>query len=313
VGAALYVVFGGPLAGRQINTFYTTGVIMQEISANIFIETSYPGVTLGAISGPHGQILIDAPFRAEDARSWRSALVNLGSGVDRMLINMDAHFDRTLGTRAMDCTVVSHEKVDHIFRNRPVTFKTQGAETGSEWEQYNGLGSIRWAPPEITFSECLDIHWDETPISLVSRPGPAAGAIWAELPEQRLVFLGDAVVKDQPPYLAGADLPAWIQNLQLLLGPRFQNWLLVSGRGGLVADDEVRSQLKFLQDVHQQLEDLAAHSAPPDEAEHLVPALLKQFPAPGPRAGMYRQRLLWGLRHYYQRHFKPGSAEALEE
>ena len=184
---------------------------MQEIAANIFIETSYPGVTLGAVCMPHGLVLMDAPFRAEDARSWRSALVNLGGGVDRLLVNLDAHFDRTLGTRGMDCTVVAHEKVAQVFRNRPVTFKTQGSETGSEWEQYNGLGSIRWAPPEITFTESMNIHWEDQPLCLVSRPGPAAGAIWAELPEQKVLFLGDAIVKDQPPYLAWADLPAWIE------------------------------------------------------------------------------------------------------
>jgi glyoxylase-like metal-dependent hydrolase (beta-lactamase superfamily II) len=286
---------------------------MQEIAPNIHIESGYAGVTLGAISRAHGLVLIDAPFRAEDTRSWRSALMNLGGGVDRLLINMDAHFDRTLGTRGMDCTVVAHEKVSQIFRNRPVTFKTQGSETGSEWELVNGLGSIRWAPPEITFTQQMDLHWDGSPLQLVSHPGPATGAIWAELPEFKVVFVGDAVVKDQPPFLAGADLPAWIEAVQLLLSPAYQNSLLVSGRGGLVAHEEVRSQLDFLQETHKNLEALAAQSAPAEEAERLAPALVRRFAAPVGRASMYRQRLVWGLRHYYQRHYKPGSADLLEE
>ena len=286
---------------------------MQEIAPNIHIESGYPGVTLGAISRSHGLILIDAPFRAEDTRSWRAALVNLGGGVDRLLINMDAHFDRTLGTRGMDCTVVAHEKVSQIFRNRPVTFKTQGAETGSEWELVNGLGSIRWAPPELTFTEQMDIHWDGSPLVLTSHPGPAAGAIWAELPEFKVVFLGDTVVKDQPPYLAGADLPAWIAAVQLLLTPAYQNSLLVSGRGGLMAHEEVHDQLAFLQETHKQMETLASQGAPADEAERLAPALARRFAAPVERAAMYRQRLVWGLRHYYQRHYKSGNTELLEE
>ena len=77
---------------------------MQELAHHVYIETGYAGVTLGAINWSHGLVLIDAPFRAEDARSWRSALLNLGGGVDRLLVNLDAHFDRTLGVRAMDCT-----------------------------------------------------------------------------------------------------------------------------------------------------------------------------------------------------------------
>ena len=98
---------------------------MQEIAPHVYIEPGYAGVTLGAINWPHGLILLDSPFRQEDTRSWRSALLNLGSGAERMLVNLDAHFDRTLGTRAMDCTVVGHEKMAQAFRNRPVTFKTQ--------------------------------------------------------------------------------------------------------------------------------------------------------------------------------------------
>ena len=143
---------------------------MQELAPHVYIETAYAGVTLAAINWSHGLILVDAPFRAEDTRSWRSALLNLSGGVDRLLINLDAHFDRTLGTRGMDCTVVGHEKAALVFRNRPVTFKAQGNETGADWELCNGLGSIRWAPPEITFSERMMIHWDNKPLILNTTP-----------------------------------------------------------------------------------------------------------------------------------------------
>ncbi|MEK7259881.1 MAG: quinolinate synthase NadA, partial [Pseudomonadota bacterium] len=50
----------------------------------------------------------------------------------------DAHPDRTLGVRAMDCTVIAHEKTAQAFRNRPNTFKAQGDETGSNWEAIPG-------------------------------------------------------------------------------------------------------------------------------------------------------------------------------
>ena len=98
---------------------------MQEITRNVHIEDQYPGVTLGVIVTPRGLIQIDAPPSPEDARSWRAALMNLGGGMERVLINLDAHPDRTLGARAMDCTVIAHEKTAYTFRNRPGTFKAQ--------------------------------------------------------------------------------------------------------------------------------------------------------------------------------------------
>jgi glyoxylase-like metal-dependent hydrolase (beta-lactamase superfamily II) len=286
---------------------------MQEIAPHVFIDTSYPGVTLGAISGEHGLILIDAPFRAEDIRAWRAALLNLGGGVDRLLINMDAHFDRTLGTRAMECTVVGHEKMAQVFRNRPVTFKTQSAETGSDWEQYSGLGSIRWAPPEITFTHKMFIHWGETPVALESHPGPASGAIWAVLPEDKIVFVGDAVVNNQPPFLGASDIPGWIETLKLLLSPEYHDYILVSGRGGLVVPDQVRQQLNFLQKVQTQLKELVDKKAYPEDTEKLVSGLLTGFDFHPQNSVMYQNRLRAGLSQYFQRHYHSTSEEMMEE
>ena len=76
----------------------------------------------------------------------------------------------------------------------------------------------------MTFTERMQIYWDDQPISLESHPGPATGAIWAVLPGSQVCFVGDAVVAGQPPFLASADLPAWIDALQILLEPAYQNY-----------------------------------------------------------------------------------------
>jgi len=286
---------------------------MQELAPHIYLETAYPGVALGAINWPHGLILVDAPFRAEDARSWRSALINQGGGVDRLLVNLDAHLDRTLGVRAMECTVVGHEKMAQVFRNRPISFKAQSNETGAEWELYNNLGSIRWAPPEITFTHQMYIHWDNYPLLLEHRPGPTAGAIWVVLPEHHIVFIGDAVTPGQPPFLAGAHLPTWLDALQELLSPVYQNYLIVSSRGGLIHHDEIRKQMRFLQNVQQAIALLAQEDAPPEKTAHLVREFADQFDAPPDRAALYQQRLIYGLHQYYIRQHYPVSGEVTEE
>ncbi len=281
---------------------------MQELAHHVYIENAYAGVTLGAINWSHGLVLIDAPFRMEDTRSWRSALLNLGGGVDRILVNLDSHYDRTLGVRGMDCTIVGHEKITDAFRNRPVTFKTTGAETGGEWELHNNLGSIRWVPPEITFTERLIIHWSESPLILEYHPGPSVGAIWAVLPDQYVAFVGDALVPDQPPFLA--DLPRWIETLRPLIQGEYQDYLLVSGRGGLVAHQQVRRQIQQLEKIQNQLETLANQKAPANETRQLVPGLLADFEIPAEREALFRQRLIHGLFQYYIRHYQP-SQEAL--
>ncbi|MFH1523598.1 MAG: MBL fold metallo-hydrolase [Chloroflexota bacterium] len=286
---------------------------MQAIAKDVFIEDGYPGVTLGAIPLAHGLIQIDAPPSPEDGRAWRAALLNSGGGSERLLINLDAHPDRALGARAMDCTIVAHEKTAQVFRSRPNTFKAQGEETGADWENIVGLGSVRWILPEITFSHQMSIHWDETPILLEHHPGPSAGATWVILPEAKVVFVGDAVLRNQPPFLAWGDLPAWIDTLKLLLSPVYRDWLVVSGRGGVVAADAIRAQKDYLEQILKKLGKLAQKKSPPESVENLITPLLNPFKIPANRHQKYAQRLRYGLWHYYARHYHPTTTLGGEE
>lgn len=280
---------------------------MQEIAHGIYLETGLSGVSLGVISQPHGLLLIDAPPKPDDIKTWRTALLNLSGGVDRVLVNLDAHIDRTLGGRAMECTIIAHEKTSQVFRNRPNTFKAQSVETGSEWEHLNGMSGTRWAPPEVTFDQQMWIHWGEAPVSLEFHPGPNPGAIWAVIPAERVAFVGDLITPGQPPFLDAADLPEWIASLNILLGTDWRSYTLVSGRGGLMAQKEVRNQIDYLTKIHTALEELAKKKEPPEATEALIPGLMTSFRGAGEKKSMYTQRLKYGLNHYYTRHYRPST------
>ncbi|MCX6055287.1 MAG: MBL fold metallo-hydrolase [Chloroflexi bacterium] len=271
---------------------------MQEIADHVYVETAYPGVTLGAISWGQGLILIDAPLRPDDIRLWRATLANQSIGIDRLLVNLDEHFDRTIGSRQIECMVAGHEKLNQLFKDRPITFKSQTVETGADWELQNGLGSIRWAPPEISFSHRFEINWDEHPIILEYHPGPSACSIWVELPYQKIVFVGDTVVPNAPPFLASADIPAWMELLKLLLTPRFQDFKIISGRGGEVDRDEVKNQLKFFDKVEHQFQRITEKNNIHEEVEKAARTLLKNFDFNPYMESHYLLRLSWGLQQY---------------
>jgi glyoxylase-like metal-dependent hydrolase (beta-lactamase superfamily II) len=280
---------------------------MQQIERGIFYENSFLGVTLGGLVFSHGTILIDAPLRAEDARSWRSSLLNQRGGASRLLINLDAHPDRTLGARAMDCTIVAHQKAAQVFRNRPSIFKGQGMETGADWELYNDAIGMRWAPPDITFSQQMSMHWGGLDVILEHHPGPAPGSIWVVIPNSRIIFIGDAVVSDQPPFLANADPEAWLETLDLLHAS-YRDYVLISGRGGPLPADAVQKQKKYLKNILKGLDRLTKRNAPPEDVDDLIPGLLSDLTFPAEKKERYRQRLRYGLYQYYARRFRPASA-----
>jgi glyoxylase-like metal-dependent hydrolase (beta-lactamase superfamily II) len=276
---------------------------MKQIAKKIFIETGYPGVTLGVIDWNHGLLLIDAPFRIEDARLWRTALLNLGGGIDRMLVNLDSHIDRTFGSRSMDCTVIGHERMSQVFRSRPISFKNQAMEMGAELELYNNLGSTRWLSPEITFSNRMEVNFDDNVVLLEYHPGPTNDAIWTIIPNEGVVFLGDAIICDQPPYLSQADIPTWLEQLHLLTVNPYKNFVLVSGRGGLIPSERVKEQMKLLEKIQRQLEALAQKGAQPPDTAKLVSGILKGINYQSNRETLYRKRLTWGLAQYFQNHY----------
>lgn len=284
---------------------------MQQIGRGIFFEDSYLGVTLGALVLPQGIILIDAPLRAEDARSWRSSLVNQRGGSNRLLVSLDAHLDRTLGARALDCTVVSHQKAAQVFRNRPTIFKGQGVESGSDWETYDDAIGIRWVSPDITFSEQMSLHWGGAEVILKYHPGPTPGSIWVSIPEAHVVFVGDTVILGQPPFLSFADLEPWIESLDLLM-QSYQDYVIVSGRGGPATMEDIRFQQRILKDILEGVERLAKKNTGPEGTESLVGPLLAKYKFSPDLRERYIQRLQYGLYQCFVRRYRPSALGQLD-
>jgi glyoxylase-like metal-dependent hydrolase (beta-lactamase superfamily II) len=288
---------------------------MQEIQTGIYIETIYPGVTLGAVLLPGGTIVIDAPMRAEDTRSWRSVLANQGISSNRILVNLDAHADRTLGSRAMECIIIAHQKTALVFRSRPSVFKGQNPDSGAEWETYNDAVGMRWASPEITFYHRICLHWGPPDILLEYHPGPSSGAIWAIIPEQKVVFVGDAVLHNQPPFLANADIPTWLEALEVLK-TGYTDYTIISGRGGVVPNEAVNHQYRTLKEILKGMEKFAKQNDPSEITESLIPDVLAELSFPPHLEEQYVQRLRHGLSQYYMRRYRPldsaNQAKAIE-
>ncbi len=276
---------------------------MKKVASGVYIEDDYPGVTIGAVILEKGVVLIDAPLRPDDGRAWQNSIRELGNSPNRLLVNLDSHPDRTLGARMMDTTVMAHEAVANVFLQRPAIFKAQIGEYGAEWEKCNGLSGIRWLHPNLIFTDSIKLHWDDTDVIIEHHPGPEEGASWVVLPEKKVVFIGDAVPVKQPPFLADSNLEAWITTLDLLLSNQFKDFKIVSSRGNLVGEKQIRNVRRFIKAVEKQLDNLSKRKASPQATEKLVDRLLARTESPAKHRDFYAQRLQYGLYHYYARHY----------
>jgi glyoxylase-like metal-dependent hydrolase (beta-lactamase superfamily II) len=162
---------------------------------------------------------------------------------------------------------------------------------------------MRWASPDITFTQRMSLHWGGPEVILEHHPGPTPGAIWVIIPEAKVVYIGDMVVLDQPPFLAQADLPMWMEGLDTLL-TSYSDYLVISGRGGPVSMDAIRFQLQFLSDVKNELEQLTAKAVSPDASEDLVKDLISRLALPDAWRDLYMQRLRYGVFQSYSRQYR---------
>lgn len=271
---------------------------MKKITSRVYIEESYPGVIIGALPLGEAVLLIDAPLRPDDGRSWLATLRGIKGGADRTLVYLDSHIDRTLGGRVLESTIFAHEYVLREFENRSSIFKAQVPETGTEWENCTGLSGIRWMSPHVAFSEKALLQWKDTTVTLEYHPGPDDGAIWVIIPDEPVVFIGDLVTLSQPPYLNNADLPAWENSLDLL-SKNYKNYTIISSRDGVVSDREIKEMKKFISSLHKQFERMARRNSSLQNTEKMVDKLLSQFKFEASYHHQYHQRLQYGLSQCY--------------
>ena len=280
---------------------------MQQIGNNIYIEDSYLGVTVGGVLHPNGIIYVDAPLRVEDARSWRSALSAHRGGSNRILVNLDSHLDRILGSRMLDCTVIAQQRTAQVYRNQPTIFKGQMADTGAFWEDYSDAIGVRWALPDITFSQSMALYWGGPDVLLEHHPGPTFGASWVIVPAEGVIFVGDTVVVRQAPFLANADINFWLESLSLLQ-KKYKDFVVVAGRGGIASMDDIKNLQKGLRKIARNIDKLLKRGAPAEATESLVAILVEDLNLPGGGYNRDEIRLQYGLYQYYIKSHNPAES-----
>lgn len=277
---------------------------MEEIAHNVFIENRFRGVVLGAIKVDQGLILIDAPFLHDDIQAWRKTTTALGDDLpNKLLVMLDTHIDRLLGVRAFEMDVLGHQSAIDILTNRTTTIRTQDIDCGAAYTPDELSTTIHWPVPNLSYSDQVRLYWDDEPLLITHQPGVHAAGSWLDFRSQKIVFVGDSVVLHQPPFLAWADLDVWIAELTWLVSDVYKGYKVVSGRSGVVTKRSIDWMLRFLMTVKEVVVDLAHSENRSEGIAAAVPLLLRRMRFDKVYADFYKNRLMWGLDHYLQKHY----------
>jgi cyclase len=234
---------------------------MRELAPNVFVETEFHGANVGAITTGEGVILIDTPMLPDDAAAWLEEIRKRTGDRILYIINTDHHRGHIIGNQYFPmATVIAHEfawknmkSYGDSFRTRLLNlYRNRMPEAAEEWQQ-----NLKIREPEITFSGRTILFKGDKEIHLLPLGGHTPATTVVYLPEDGLLFAGDLVVTDRPPFLSQGDTKEWLTALTYLR--KLQYDVLIPGHGELSGKEATEKMSEFLRIVRRKVR--SAHRA----------------------------------------------------
>ena len=266
---------------------------MQKIVPNIYLENKYIGVDLGLVIIGKELLLVDSPLHTEDVQEWFKAVSERGR--PKFLVLLDSHPDRVLGSRTLSLPAIAQDQTLTTIREWADTFKGNAHPIGAEADHLKRITGVNNAIPEITFSERMVIHMGGKEIVFLHRPGPRPGSMWMVIPDLSVVFVGDTVTMDEPPYVGVSVIEAWLNNLDELRGSDMKSYTLISSCGGRIDRKDINHMARFLRKVQSRVEKLENDKNRDEEIERLAIDLMGDFSIRSIQQDLILKRLKTGL------------------
>jgi len=276
---------------------------MQKITSHVYVESGFPGVTVGVIVTKQGLICVDTPTHPGDAQKWRLKLSQQFKRPILYVINTDHHRERVLGNQwfgedGRPAQVIAHAFTGERLRMYPEVLKGGLPDVGLDFEMMKEYAGVRVIPPQLMFTEEMTLLKGELEVILRHKPGSTPGAVWVMAPSANVVFTGDAVVLDAHPFLAEADFDRWHENLAELRKAKFPAKTIVPGRGRATDKAHVKWTQDYLRYAERKMEGLVSKRSRLDVLG-VVKELLKHYPVPDAQREALGRRLRLELERRY--------------
>lgn len=274
---------------------------MQEIAENVFIETAYDGVNVGAIRTRRGIIAIDVPSYPRQARDWAMRLHALSPRSVQYIILTDYHGDRILNARWLNAPIIAHEATAERLRSYdkryPQTLIESLASRNPELGRELSQSPVEHA--SISFTKLMQLWKGGLELQLFATSGPTTGSVGVYLPDSGVMFTGDCVVTDAPPLLAEADTAVWLQSIQ-----HIQNWPdpirhIVPGRGKPTDLAGVTAVANYIQSMRNRLQMHISQQLPRENIYHYLSEFLAFGSAYSMPVEWLKKQIKYSLEHVY--------------
>ena len=253
---------------------------MKEIAHNIFVETRYDGVNVGAIQTDDSIIAIDAPSYPKEARDWVLQLNAIHHKSISNLILTDYNGDRILNSRWFHSKIITHTETARKLRSYDRRYPTPLLDSliARNAEKGRSLSNSPVEKATFSFSDDFSLFKGSTTVELIAAPGPTRGNIWIFLPKERTLFAGDTLTTSMPPIILDGDSKQWISSLNKLLEWQDKIDIIVPGRGELGDISAIDDLCTYLQLMRTRMNELIGAERPFAETAAYIHEFMELYP-----------------------------------
>ena len=245
---------------------------MQQVSANVYVETGYRGCNPGFVTTSEGIVMVDSPQRPSDAVEWRRRME--GRGEVRYLVNTEPHGDHVAGNFFFPGTVVAHEGTREALSalslaeliERTKAIDPDGAAL---------MEGYRLKGPTITFSQRLTLYLGSHTFELMHMPGHTASELAVYIPEEKVVFVGDNVFCRVQTFLHQAHPQEWLQSLERIAA--LDAAVVVPGHGEVCDRGYLAEQAAFIEEWVAAVRDAVERGLSREQAQAEI-SFLDRYP-----------------------------------
>ncbi len=274
---------------------------MEQIAENVYVETTYEGVNVGAVMTSQGIIAIDAPTYPRQARDWAMRLQTLSPRPVIYTILTDYHSDRVLNARWLNAPIIAHQVTAEKLASYDRRYPTNLLENMVARNPYRSreLGSAVVEKATMVFSHSFHLYKGGVHLQLLAAPGPTSGNIWVYLSGKNVLFTGDTVTVGRHPLLLEPTSYQWLVTLA-----RLTNWpnglpIIVSGRGKSQIEDDLTPIRNYLQQMRERVMSHMMAGKTREDTAVYISEFLDMFPTNELPLEWLRQQIKCSLDHIY--------------
>jgi cyclase len=256
--------------------------MVREIAPNVFVETEYHGANVAFIATSEGVILIDTPMLPKQAEHWRARIEKRTGKKIIYIINTDHHRAHVIGNQFFpEAAVIAHElawkemkSYGDSFRTRLLNmYRDRIPEAVEFWQEH-----LQIILPEITYTGRTIILKGDKEIHLIPLGGHTPATTVIFMPQERLLFAGDLVVTNRPPFLSQGDTKEWLDALTYLR--KLQYDILIPGHGELTGKEATENMSSYLRMVRRKVRSAYQSGLSKADTARSLSHLVRYWPIP---------------------------------